>query len=62
MATVTQPSKEQVRQYLAQRRAEKTHPPAPSEIRQRLGWALARDPEAALPASCGEKRAPIPAV
>jgi hypothetical protein len=54
MATVTQPSKEQVRQYLAQRRTENSQPPAPAEIRRRLGWALH--------ATCGEKRMTVPAI
>lgn len=54
MRTVTQPSKEQVRQYLAQRRAENSGPPPPAEIRRRLGWAL--------PAACGEKHMASPAM
>lgn len=33
------PSKEQVRCYLAQRRAERCVPPAPAEIRRRIGCA-----------------------
>jgi hypothetical protein len=35
------PTKEQVRQYLNERKAEHSPPPAREEIRQRLGWATA---------------------
>jgi len=38
--TVTQPSKEQVRAYLENRRAEKKMPPSLEEIRRQLGWDL----------------------
>ncbi|MES2264632.1 MAG: hypothetical protein V4724_39540 [Pseudomonadota bacterium] len=33
-----QPTKEQIRQYLNERKAERTPPPALEEIRKRLGW------------------------
>ncbi len=35
-----QPSKEQVRAYLENRRAEKKMPPSLEEIRRQLGWDL----------------------
>lgn len=40
MATANHPSKEQVRQFMAQRRTEKTPPPSPEQIRRELGWGL----------------------
>jgi hypothetical protein len=36
----THPSKEQVRAYMAEREAARRPPPAPAEIRRRLGWRL----------------------
>ncbi|MES2264551.1 MAG: hypothetical protein V4724_39135 [Pseudomonadota bacterium] len=47
MHNVSQPTKEQVRQYMAQRRAERTEPPAPAEVRRRLGWNMLPQPGAA---------------
>jgi hypothetical protein len=38
---ITQPTKEQVRAYMAEREAARRPPPAPEEIRRRLGWRLA---------------------
>lgn len=40
MAATLQPSKEQVRAYMQQRRRECRHcpPPVPEEIRRQLGW------------------------
>ncbi len=40
MDNIKQPTKEQVRQYMAQRQAEHREPPALKEIRRRLGWEL----------------------
>jgi hypothetical protein len=40
MPEITRPTKEQVRQYLTQRRLERSLPPGPAEIRARLGWRL----------------------
>lgn len=37
---VTQPSKEQVRQWLTDRRDAKTPPPAPEQVRRELGWDM----------------------
>ncbi|MES2257052.1 MAG: hypothetical protein V4724_00965 [Pseudomonadota bacterium] len=44
---ITQPSKEEVRNYLQRRRAEHAPPPAPERIREQLGWSL-------LPAGAGQ--------
>lgn len=44
MPQVTQPSKQQLRDYLGQRRAATTPPPTPAEIRRQLGWDLIRHP------------------
>jgi hypothetical protein len=38
--TVAQPSKEQVRAYLENRRMEHKMPPSLEEIRRQLGWDL----------------------
>ena len=38
---ITQPTKEQVRAYMAAREAARRPPPAPEEIRRQLGWRLA---------------------
>lgn len=46
MASTTHPSKEQVRQFMEQRRAEHTPPPAPGDIRRQLGWEMLRDTDA----------------
>lgn len=40
MATIKQPSKEDVRSWMAQRRAENSPPPSPAEVRRALGWNL----------------------
>jgi hypothetical protein len=37
---ITYPPKDLVRAYLAQRLLEQVPPPAPDEIRRRLGWVL----------------------
>jgi hypothetical protein len=42
---VTQPTKEQVRAYMAAREAARLPPPPPEEIRRRLGWRLQRGDE-----------------
>jgi hypothetical protein len=39
---ITQPSKEQVRAYMAAREAARHPPPPPEEIRRQLGWRLQR--------------------
>jgi hypothetical protein len=42
---VTQPTKEQVRAYMAAREAARRPPPPPEEIRRQLGWRLLRADE-----------------
>ena len=42
---VTQPTKEQVRAYMAARESARRPPPAPEEIRRQLGWRLERGDE-----------------
>ena len=37
---IVQPTKEQVRAYMAAREAARQPPPAPAEIRRQLGWRL----------------------
>ena len=37
---ITQPTKEQVRAYMAAREAARRPPPPPEEIRRQLGWRL----------------------
>jgi hypothetical protein len=44
MDKVKQPSKEQVRQYMEQRRAANDPPPSMDEIRRQLGWQLTAMP------------------
>ncbi len=39
---VTQPTKEQVRAYMAARETARRPPPSPEEIRRQLGWRLQR--------------------
>jgi hypothetical protein len=39
---VTQPTKEQVRAYMAERERARHPPPSPEEIRRQLGWRLQR--------------------
>jgi hypothetical protein len=46
---VTQPTKEQVRAYMANRERARRPPPAPEDIRRQLGWKLAPpEPTSAL--------------
>jgi hypothetical protein len=46
---VTQPTKEQVRAYMATRGRARRPPPAPEDIRRQLGWKLAQpEPTRAL--------------
>ena len=40
MSTFAHPPKDLVRAYLAQRWCERRPPPAPEEIRRRLGWVM----------------------
>ena len=42
---VTQPTKEQVRAYMAAREIARRPPPPPEEIRRQLGWRLQRGDE-----------------
>ena len=42
---VTQPTKEQVRAYMAAREGARRPPPPPEEIRRQLGWRLLRADE-----------------
>jgi hypothetical protein len=42
MYASTHPGKEAAREYLRQRLREGTPPPAQSEVRRRLGWALVK--------------------
>ena len=41
---IIQPSKEQVRAYMATRELARRPPPAPDEIRRQLGWRI-QDPD-----------------
>lgn len=50
MAPSIQPTKEQIRQYLAARLTQQSPPPSMTEIRRQLGWGLM------APASCGARR------
>ena len=46
---ITHPTKEQVRAYMAERELARRPPPAPAEIRRKLGWRLApSEPEQGL--------------
>ncbi|MGH8808950.1 MAG: hypothetical protein ACREX0_13835 [Noviherbaspirillum sp.] len=38
LSKLKQPTKEQIRQYMDHRKAERTPPPALEEIRKRVGW------------------------
>jgi hypothetical protein len=50
---VTQPTKEEVRAYMARRERARRPPPAPEDIRRQLGWRLApADPTYALMTFC----------
>ncbi|GAA4014636.1 hypothetical protein [Actimicrobium antarcticum] len=40
MAVQKQPTKEQIRDYMARRQAGRKPPPDPREIRRQLGWEL----------------------
>jgi hypothetical protein len=40
MTQTTHPSKEQIREFMAQRQAHPAPPPRPEEIRRQLGWHL----------------------
>jgi hypothetical protein len=40
MGSFTQPTKEQIRQYMVQRQAAHSPPPSMKEIRRQLGWEL----------------------
>jgi len=40
---VTQPTKQQVREYMAQRRTAAQPPQTPEEIRRQLGWGFIPD-------------------
>jgi hypothetical protein len=40
MNKLTQPTKEQVRQYMERRQAAQSPPPLIKEIRRQLGWGL----------------------
>lgn len=40
MEHISQPSKEQIRRYIATRQAEHKAPPSIEEIRRQLGWTL----------------------
>ena len=45
---VTQPTKEQVRAYMAARETARRPPPAPEEIRRQLGWRMQHGDEERL--------------
>jgi hypothetical protein len=50
---ITQPTKEQVRAYMARRERDHRPPPAPEDIRRQLGWDLAPpEPVSALIGFC----------
>ena len=42
---INQPTKEQVRAYMAAREAERRPPPPPEEIRRQLNWRIAPSDE-----------------
>lgn len=42
---INQPTKEQVRAYMAAREAERRPPPSPEEIRRQLNWRIAPSDE-----------------
>jgi hypothetical protein len=44
MATVTHPTKEQVRIWGKQRSLSRLPPPSPEEVRRQLGWGLIGTP------------------
>jgi len=39
----THPDKQIVRQYMQQRRDERTPPPSPERVREQLGWRMIED-------------------
>jgi hypothetical protein len=39
----THPSKQQIRQFMQQRQADRTPPPTPERIREQLGWKMLKD-------------------
>lgn len=43
MTPTSKPSKQQVRDFMAQRRDEQAPPPSPERIREMLGWKLIED-------------------
>jgi hypothetical protein len=43
--TTTRPTKEQLKQYLQDRRTQGGPPPTPAQIREQLGWALVQAEE-----------------
>jgi hypothetical protein len=45
---IIQPSKEQVRAYMAAREVARRPPPSPEEIRRQLGWHLESQPVPSL--------------
>jgi hypothetical protein len=40
MPSTTHPSKEQVRQWMAERKERAAPPPSPEEVRRQLGWEM----------------------
>lgn len=50
MTQQTHPTKEQIRQYLEARQAERCPPPSMQEIRRQLGWDMLRQVTSATPA------------
>jgi len=40
MVQAKKPTKEEVRSWLNQRKAERTPPPSPDQIRRELGWHM----------------------
>lgn len=42
MTTTTKPTKEHLREYLAQRAKSENPPPSIAEVRRALGWGLVR--------------------
>lgn len=40
MTQTNKPSNQQVRDYMAQRREDRTPPPSQEEVRRQLGWRL----------------------
>lgn len=40
MTQTNKPSNQQVRDYMAQRREDRTPPPSQEEVRRQLGWTM----------------------